>query len=270
LKVVLLHELAHLRRWDDWTNLIQKIARAIFFFHPVVWWIEGRLSLEREMACDDTVLSHTGDARAYAECLVSLTEKSLLHRGFAMAQAAVHRMKQTSLRVVRILDRNRSTGTRMGKFALVTMSGFLAVCTFTMPRVPELVGFADPTPARAAMPSASAMSGLQSLVVPASFHPGVTAVKAVQPRTGTKARRALVAPQERVVAGKARVSGREKPAVVQARLGTHAAAARPMLLLVESTTYMQGEGVVWRISVVKWTVVPGIELMESGIPPKSI
>jgi len=65
----LLHEFAHLGRWDDWTNLAQKLVRTIFFFHPAVWWIEKRLSLEREMACDDVVLAETQNPRAYAECL---------------------------------------------------------------------------------------------------------------------------------------------------------------------------------------------------------
>ena len=80
LNVVLLHELAHLRRWDAWTNLIQKIVRSIFFFHPAVWWIENRLSVEREMACDDAVLEQTANPHGYATCLVSLLEKSLAHR----------------------------------------------------------------------------------------------------------------------------------------------------------------------------------------------
>jgi len=76
LKVVLLHEAAHLERWDDWTNLTQKVLRALFFFHPVVWWLESKLALEREMACDDLVVAATSSPRAYAECLVSLAEKS--------------------------------------------------------------------------------------------------------------------------------------------------------------------------------------------------
>ena len=50
LNAVLLHEFAHLQRWDDWTNLAQKVLRALFFFHPAVWFVENRLSLEREMA----------------------------------------------------------------------------------------------------------------------------------------------------------------------------------------------------------------------------
>jgi hypothetical protein len=50
LHSVLLRELAHLRRWDDWTNLAQEVVGALFFFIPAVWWIGSRLSLERETA----------------------------------------------------------------------------------------------------------------------------------------------------------------------------------------------------------------------------
>jgi len=82
LRVVLLHEFAHLRRWDDWTNLLQKLVRTIFFFHPAVWWIERRLSLEREMACDEAVLAETENPQAYAECLVSLQRKALFGAGW--------------------------------------------------------------------------------------------------------------------------------------------------------------------------------------------
>ena len=99
LNSVLVHELAHLRRRDDWTNLLQKLVRAVFFFHPAVWWIESRLSLEREMACDEHVLANTEDPRAYAECLVSLAEKGFLHRAVMLAQGAVHRVKECSARV---------------------------------------------------------------------------------------------------------------------------------------------------------------------------
>ena len=42
LNQIVLHELAHLRRWDDWTNLAQQLVKAIFFFHPAVWWIEKK------------------------------------------------------------------------------------------------------------------------------------------------------------------------------------------------------------------------------------
>ncbi|PYY08222.1 MAG: hypothetical protein DMG61_24105, partial [Acidobacteria bacterium] len=99
LNTILLHELAHLKRWDDWTNLIQKILGALFFFHPAVWWIEKKLSLEREIACDDIVLEQMVSPRTYAECLISLAEKSFLRRGLLLAQAAVAGVRQFSIRV---------------------------------------------------------------------------------------------------------------------------------------------------------------------------
>src|SRR5687768_1568715 len=57
LNQVYLHELAHLRRWDDWTNLAQQLLTAVLFFHPAVLWICRQLDLEREIAFDDWVIS---------------------------------------------------------------------------------------------------------------------------------------------------------------------------------------------------------------------
>jgi beta-lactamase regulating signal transducer with metallopeptidase domain len=141
LNVILLHEFAHLRRWDDWTNLIQKIVRVLFFFHPAVWWIENRLSVEREMACDDAVLAETANPHGYASCLVSLLEKSLAHRGWSMAQAAVHRAREASLRLAQILDKNRPVATRVWKPALGMVGAFSMICLMALPHAPQFVAF---------------------------------------------------------------------------------------------------------------------------------
>jgi len=145
LNVILLHEFAHLRRWDEWTNLIQKIVRALFFFHPAVWWIENRLSVEREMACDDAVLAETANPHGYATCLVSLLEKSLAHRlahkRRSMAQAAVDRAREASLRLARILDANRPVATRVWKPALGMAGAFSMVCLAVLPHAPQFVVF---------------------------------------------------------------------------------------------------------------------------------
>jgi beta-lactamase regulating signal transducer with metallopeptidase domain len=150
LNQILLHELAHLRRWDDWTNLAQKVIKALFFFHPAVWWIEKRVSLEREMACDDAVLAETESPRAYAECLAHLAEKTLIQRSLALAQAALGRIRQTSLRVARILDVNRPTGTgRAWKPAVSLVAGFALACVLWISRAPRLIAFSDSETSRA-------------------------------------------------------------------------------------------------------------------------
>jgi beta-lactamase regulating signal transducer with metallopeptidase domain len=113
LRPILIHELAHLRRHDDWTNLLQKTIRAVLFFHPAVWWIDARLSLEREMACDDAVVAATGNARAYAGCLIDLLEKAGARRSWAMAQAAVARARDASVRIARILRVGPAATTRV-------------------------------------------------------------------------------------------------------------------------------------------------------------
>ena len=150
LNVILLHEFAHLRRGDDWTNLIQKIVRAIFFFHPAVWWIESRLSVEREMACDDAVLAATSNPHGYASCLVSLLEKNMEHRRaeqhlaqkrWSMAQAAVDRACEASLRLARILDANRPVATRVWKPALGVIGVFFMLCLVALPHAPQFIAF---------------------------------------------------------------------------------------------------------------------------------
>jgi Zn-dependent protease with chaperone function len=144
LNQILLHEVAHLRRWDDWTNLAQKLVKALLFFHPAVWWIEKKVSLEREMACDDAVLAETARPRAYAECLTHLAEKTLIRRSLALAQAALGRVRQTSLRVAQILDANRPrASTRVWRSAVPLVAGFAIACALLASREPQLIAFRD-------------------------------------------------------------------------------------------------------------------------------
>ncbi len=80
LELLLLHELAHVARWDDWAKLGQSILSALFFFNPAVHWFTRNLEIEREIACDDWVLQTRRDHRSYARCLLRLAEMKLLHR----------------------------------------------------------------------------------------------------------------------------------------------------------------------------------------------
>jgi len=159
LNQIVLHELAHLRRWDDWTNLAQQVVKALFFFHPAVWWIERKAALEREMACDDAVLAVTAQPRAYAECLARLAERSFAHRSLALAQAALGKVRQMSTRVARILDANRpaSSGARWRPAACL-LAVFAIGCGGWYSRTPRLIAFGDresyaPAPLVAAAPA---------------------------------------------------------------------------------------------------------------------
>jgi beta-lactamase regulating signal transducer with metallopeptidase domain len=148
LTQIVLHELAHLRRWDDWTNLAQQIVKAIFIFHPAVWWIEKKLAFERESACDEAVLAQTSSPRAYAECLAHLAERSFVQRSAALAQAVLGRVSQVSQRVAQILDGNRSCGNgRNCKLVLSLVTGLAVTCAIGISKAPRLIAFEDGAPA---------------------------------------------------------------------------------------------------------------------------
>lgn len=157
LNAILLHELAHLRRYDDWTNLAQKLVKAVLFFHPAIWFIESRLTLEREMACDDAVLAASFSPRAYAESLVSLAEKSFLRRGVQLAQAAVGHVQQLKLRLVEILrkDKHQQGSVHLGKPSIAMMSLAAIMAAYGTAHAPQLVGFSTDAPQIASASRAS-------------------------------------------------------------------------------------------------------------------
>ena len=143
LDALLVHELAHLCRRDDWTNLAQKIVKAVFFFHPAVWFIDSRLTLEREMACDDTVLDANFSPRAYAQSLLGLAEQSFLRRGVQLVQAAVSHVNQLKVRIDGILSKNRKGSARVWKPAVAIMVVAGTICTLDLSRGPSLIAFSD-------------------------------------------------------------------------------------------------------------------------------
>jgi hypothetical protein len=107
LEQIVLHESAHLRRFDDWTNLAQKLALACFPLNPALFWIESGLCAEREVACDESVVRATKAPRDYATCLTHLAEQRLERRTLALSGAlslgALERRSQLASRVESIL-----------------------------------------------------------------------------------------------------------------------------------------------------------------------
>jgi hypothetical protein len=285
LNVILLHEFAHLRRWDDWTNLIQKIVRALFFFHPAVWWIENRLSVEREMACDDAVLAETANPHGYATCLVSLLEKSLAHRlahrRWSMAQAAVDRAREASLRLARILDTNRPVATRVWKPALGMVAAFSMVCLAVLPHAPQFVAFdrgmlastsdhgysaAPSQPVFQSLPSTNGEPG-----VPARLDPS-TALRAGS-RDARRSITRLHAVAGRQLAQAQAVDARLNAAPPGERVVEASASADrgivpqfQTLVFIEATQYMTSNSSVWSVQVWRVTLLSPVRDRLAGVP----
>jgi len=77
LEAVLAHELCHVRRRDNLTSAVHMIVEAVFWFHPLVWWIGSRLVDERERACDEEVLSLGNEPQIYAQGILNVCKSYL-------------------------------------------------------------------------------------------------------------------------------------------------------------------------------------------------
>ena len=298
LNVILLHEFAHLRRWDDWTNLVQKIVRALFFFHPAVWWIEKRISVEREMACDDAVLAETANPHGYATCLVSLLEKSLAHRlaqrqwQGSMAQAAVHRAREASLRLAQILDKNRPAATRVWKPALGMVGAFSVACLMALPLAPQFVAFdrgslashSDPVYSAAVRQASSSLSlSLGPSLPPAAVvAAGLRTRESLSGRTTARGTTAIVSHarvhKDSVVAHQldsVRVDAaaplnaaptRERVVEASASTDQNTVPELRTLIFIEATQYRSSDSAVWRVQVWRVTLVSTVRDRLAGVP----
>src|ERR1700674_10055 len=134
-----LHELAHLQRWDDVTNVAQKIAEALCFFNPVVHWVGRQLALEREIACDDAVVAATGKPVTYAACLTRLAESATLLQHGLPALGALAPRKQLAIRVERLLDRDRRSLPAFSRFLGATAAAAIAAAIFVAAQLTPVV-----------------------------------------------------------------------------------------------------------------------------------
>ncbi|NOY42324.1 MAG: M48 family metalloprotease [Planctomycetes bacterium] len=121
LEMVLLHELAHVRRWDNLVNLLQRIVESLLFFHPVVWLVSRQVRRDREECCDAVVVAHTAKPQAYAELLVNIaaaTPPPLA--GLALAR---HPLTQRIRRILKLEDEPMLVSRNaLGSFTLAALT----------------------------------------------------------------------------------------------------------------------------------------------------
>ncbi|MBN2294292.1 MAG: DUF1549 domain-containing protein [Pirellulales bacterium] len=103
LEAIIAHELAHIRRWDLWATLFQRLVETLLFYHPAVWWISSRVSSEREKCCDELAVAATGRRLTYARALEKTAAIRLASTGSALGAAFGGRRMTVLDRVTHIL-----------------------------------------------------------------------------------------------------------------------------------------------------------------------
>ena len=117
---ILLHELAHIKRYDCLTQAVAFLACALYWFNPLVWLGMRRLQTEQEQACDDVVLRAGSRPRGYATDLLELTQVFQSTRALSLAALPFARPSELQTRMQSIVDRcrYRSAMSRWGVLAV--------------------------------------------------------------------------------------------------------------------------------------------------------
>ena len=140
---IVMHELAHLQRRDDWTNLAQRFIEAVLPIQPAVYWLSHRMSLEREMACDDWVIAATGTAKPYAASLTKVAELSQFGPAGILAAGATGNQSQLLQRVRYMLDRTRNAAPKVVFGPLAAAVAAIAGLIYLGARAPQMIAFAQ-------------------------------------------------------------------------------------------------------------------------------
>jgi beta-lactamase regulating signal transducer with metallopeptidase domain len=131
LRMVLLHELAHVRRLDFASQLAGELARCFYWFHPLAWWSLRCLRIEQEAACDDWVLAYGANPEDYAEELLSITAQlpdRFPEAGVALAMGRAQRI-EARIHAILETDRNRNPAGRWRRVSIAIAFATLATMT---------------------------------------------------------------------------------------------------------------------------------------------
>jgi bla regulator protein BlaR1 len=139
-EAIVAHELCHVRRRDNLSSAIHMVVETLFWFHPVVWWIQARLVEERERACDEAVLQMGNDPQDYAEGIVTVCKFYLKSPLVCLSGVTGSDLKR---RVETIMLNRAADRMNIGRKLLLIVGGAVAVT------VPLVVGVMNPPSIRA-------------------------------------------------------------------------------------------------------------------------
>jgi TonB family protein len=126
-RIVLSHELAHIRRGDWVVQMAAEILRSVFWFNPLVWVASVRLRQESEYACDDTVLDGAVDGADYAGHLLDLARTLYAERRTGLAALAMARPSSLEGRIRAMLNANVNRKPLTRSFRLLTTISLLSL-----------------------------------------------------------------------------------------------------------------------------------------------
>jgi uncharacterized protein (TIGR03435 family) len=140
LEAILAHELWHVRRRDNLAASLHMIVEAVFWFHPLVWWLGARLVDERERACDEEVLELGSERHIYAESILKVCEFCV---GSPLACVSGVTGADLKKRMVHIMSEHVASKLDLRKKLLLTAAAVLAIAA------PIVIGLVNATPSHA-------------------------------------------------------------------------------------------------------------------------
>jgi bla regulator protein BlaR1 len=139
VEAILAHEVWHVRRRDNLAAAMHMLVEAIFWFHPLVWWMGARLVEEREVACDEEVLELGSERQVYAESILKICEFCV---GSQLACVSGVTGADLKKRIVRIMTDSSRRKLNFAKKLMLGIAGLAAVA------VPVVFGLAHAMPSR--------------------------------------------------------------------------------------------------------------------------
>ena len=136
---IISHELVHIRRYDLVVNLLQRLIESLLFFHPVVWYLSRQISRQREVCCDERVVTSGYQPMNYADALLRMAELCAAPNpsGAITAAATGNSQSDFESRVRRLMTMSRHTQLRLTRTGAILM-GLLLIPLVIIP--PVIVG----------------------------------------------------------------------------------------------------------------------------------